>query len=90
MRSFSYTHRSAALFMAVLSTTAWATAHAAPVPLNLPAESTIPAGPEGEAVKLGKLLVSDTRKQLPKNVAMVLIVPAAIVAMERSHTPVHL
>ena len=54
--------------MAVLSTTAWATAHAAPVPLNLPAESTIPAGPEGEAVKLGKLLVSDTRKQLPKNV----------------------
>ena len=44
------------------------TAHANPVPLNPPAESTIPNGPEGAAIKLGKLLITDTRKQLPNNV----------------------
>jgi thiosulfate dehydrogenase len=41
---------------------------AAPVKLVAPAESTIPKGPEGDAIKLGKLLISDTRKQLPNNV----------------------
>lgn len=62
--------RPAALFMAVLSTMSWTAAHAAPepAPFSPPAESTIPAGPEGDAIKLGKLLVNDTRKQLPKNV----------------------
>ncbi|MFH0935155.1 MAG: c-type cytochrome [Pseudomonadota bacterium] len=54
--------------MAVFLTTAWMTAHAEPAPFSPPAESTIPAGPEGDAIKLGKLLVSDTRKQLPNNV----------------------
>jgi thiosulfate dehydrogenase len=42
--------------------------HADPVPLKPPAEATIPKGPEGDAIKLGKLLLTDTRKQLPKNV----------------------
>jgi len=43
-------------------------AHANPVPLDPPAESTIPRGPEGDAIRLGKLLLTDTRKQLPDNV----------------------
>jgi thiosulfate dehydrogenase len=38
------------------------------VPLVMPAESTIPAGPEGDAVRLGRQLTNDTRKQLPRNV----------------------
>jgi thiosulfate dehydrogenase len=42
--------------------------HASPVPFDPPAESTIPKGPEGDAIKLGKLLLTDTRKQLPRNV----------------------
>jgi len=43
-------------------------AYANPVPLDPPAETTIPKGPEGDAIKLGKLLLTDPRKQLPKNV----------------------
>lgn len=63
-----YPYRSTTLFVAVLSSLLWMKAHAAPAPFNPPAESTIPKGPEGDAIKLGKLLVSDTRKQLPNNV----------------------
>lgn len=44
------------------------TAHAEPVPMQPPAESSIPPGPIGEAIKLGKTLITDTRKQLPNNV----------------------
>lgn len=47
-----------------MGTSTWAD----PVPLKPPAESSIPKGPQGDAIKLGKLLVTDTRKQLPKNV----------------------
>lgn len=39
-----------------------------PVPLDPPAESTIPEGPDGDAIRLGKLLLTDTRRQLPQNV----------------------
>jgi thiosulfate dehydrogenase len=41
---------------------------AALVPFKVPADTTIPGGPEGEAVKLGRSLINDTRKLLPKNV----------------------
>ncbi len=41
---------------------------AAPVPFKVPADSTIPGGPDGEAIKLGRALITDTRKLLPKNV----------------------
>jgi thiosulfate dehydrogenase len=41
---------------------------AEPVPFAVPAESTIPAGPTGEAIKLGQSLIIDTRKLLPGNV----------------------
>jgi thiosulfate dehydrogenase len=41
---------------------------AEPAPFAVPADSTIPAGPDGEAVKLGRALVTDTRRQLPENV----------------------
>ncbi len=44
-------------------------AHASvPAPFSLPAASTIPKGPEGEAITLGKLLIGETRKRLPNNV----------------------
>ncbi len=44
-------------------------AHAAgQAPFKVPADSTIPAGPEGEAVRLGKALITDTKKLLPHNV----------------------
>lgn len=59
--------RQSMLFAAALLSIGTA-AHANPAPFNPPVESTIPAGPVGDAIKLGKLLVSDTRKQLPKNV----------------------
>lgn len=41
---------------------------AADVPLVVPSDSTIPAGPEGDAIRLGRQLMNDTRKQLPRNV----------------------
>ena len=41
---------------------------AEPVPLVVPPDSAIPAGPEGEAVRLGRQLMIDTRAQLPRNV----------------------
>lgn len=41
---------------------------ASPVPFKVPADTTVPGGPEGEAVKLGRALINDTRKLLPKNV----------------------
>lgn len=44
------------------------TVTAADVPLVVPADSTIPAGPEGDAIRLGRQLMNDTRKQLPRNV----------------------
>ena len=39
-----------------------------PAPFKVPADSTIPKGPKGDAIKLGKALIADTRKMLPKNV----------------------
>lgn len=41
---------------------------AATASLAVPADSTIPAGPEGEAVKRGRSLITDTKKLLPNNV----------------------
>ena len=41
---------------------------AGPAPFQVPADSTIPAGPEGVAVRLGKSLITDTKKLLPRNV----------------------
>lgn len=61
-------HPSLLFAAALLSIGTAAYAAPAAVPLEPPAESTLPAGPEGDAIKLGKLLITDTRKQLPKNV----------------------
>jgi thiosulfate dehydrogenase len=58
--------RVAAVALAVAFTLAPAARAAAP--FNPPAEATIPAGPAGDAIRLGKTLVTDTRAQLPKNV----------------------
>jgi thiosulfate dehydrogenase len=41
---------------------------AGPAPFKLPADSTIPVGPEGDAVRLGRALITDTKKLLPPNV----------------------
>lgn len=41
---------------------------AANVPLVVPADTTIPTGPEGDAIRLGRQLMNDTRKLLPRNV----------------------
>jgi len=41
---------------------------AGPLPFNVPAESTLPAGPEGDAIRFGKSLITDTKKLLPRNV----------------------
>lgn len=62
----SFTTLTAYLFAAVLAASSFATA--ADVPLVVPADSTIPAGPDGDAIRLGRLLMNDTRKQLPRNV----------------------
>ena len=43
------------------------TAQAAPPAMNPPAESSIPPGPVGDAIRLGKTLITDARRQLPKN-----------------------
>ena len=48
--------------------TASALVSAADVPLVVPADTTIPAGPEGDAVRLGRQLMNETRKLLPRNV----------------------
>jgi len=55
-------------FILVAGLAASAIAIAADVPLVVPADTTIPAGPEGDAVRLGRQLMNDTRKQLPRNV----------------------
>jgi thiosulfate dehydrogenase len=55
--------------LGVLCIAALSPAHAAaPAPFKVPADSTIPAGPEGNAVRLGKTLITDTKKLLPRNV----------------------
>jgi thiosulfate dehydrogenase len=41
---------------------------AGPVPFKVPADSTIPTGPEGDAITQGRALISDTRNLLPDNV----------------------
>lgn len=59
------------LACAVLLTMAWVSASAqsvAAVPFSVPADASIPTSPEGEAIRLGKLLVTETRLRLPKNV----------------------
>lgn len=38
------------------------------VPMHVPEESSIPQGPMGDAIKRGKELLTDTHKQLPRNV----------------------
>lgn len=40
----------------------------ATAPFKLPAESTIPSGPQGDAIRNGKLLLTETHQRLPKNV----------------------
>ena len=57
-----------ALLTTLLAATCSISVLAEPVPMNPPAEASIPVGPVGDAIKLGKLLITDTRKQLPKNV----------------------
>lgn len=37
-------------------------------PFRVPAEETIPSGALGDAIRLGRTLITDTRKQLPENV----------------------
>ena len=37
-------------------------------PFTVPADSTIPAGFDGDAIKLGRAMISNTRKLLPNNV----------------------
>jgi thiosulfate dehydrogenase len=66
----SASFRSSAIrILMLLSVTPFGSVHAAePAPFKVPAESTIPSGPEGEAIKLGKALITDTRKLLPNNV----------------------
>lgn len=55
--------------LAFVYITALGAAHASgPVPFNVPANSTMPSGPEGDAIKLGRTLITDTRKMLPNNV----------------------
>ena len=39
-----------------------------PVPFEVPDEITIPSGPKGAAIELGKQLMNSTHKMLPKNV----------------------
>lgn len=59
----------AALIAAIFAVSIFGNSQAAePLAFVLPAESTIPAGPSGEAIKLGQSLITDTRKLLPKNV----------------------
>jgi len=41
---------------------------AGPAAFNVPADSSIPGGPEGEAIRLGRTLIIDTRRLLPNNV----------------------
>lgn len=41
---------------------------AGPVPFSVPEDSTMPGGPEGDAIKLGRALITDTQKLLPDNV----------------------
>ncbi|MBL8420380.1 MAG: c-type cytochrome [Dechloromonas sp.] len=55
-------------FMFVAGVAASPVVTAADVPLVVPADSSIPAGPEGDAIRLGRQLMNNTRKQLPRNV----------------------
>ena len=52
----------------VFATAASAIEAAGPAPFTVPADSTIPAGPDGDAIRLGRAIVSDTGKLLPDNV----------------------
>ena len=38
------------------------------VAYRVPDDSKLPAGPEGEAIRLGKALLTDTRRTLPQHV----------------------
>ena len=55
-------------YLAALASTAWMVAYAEPVKFNPPQESAIPISAEGDAIRLGKALVTDTRRLLPENV----------------------
>lgn len=45
-----------------------AIAQGTPATLAVPDEATIPAGPMGDAIKRGRLILTDTKRQLPHNV----------------------
>jgi thiosulfate dehydrogenase len=62
------TRRFAFLSLAMLVVTAAPAQAEGEAPFKVPADATIPKGPDGDAVKLGKLLITDTRRLLPKNV----------------------
>lgn len=53
------------LFVAACAASPFATA--ADVPLAVPADTTFPTGPEGDAIRQGRRLMNDTRNQLPHN-----------------------
>jgi thiosulfate dehydrogenase len=57
-----------ALVIACVAAVAGVAQAAGPVPFSVPADSTIPSGPEGDAVRLGKSLITNTKKLLPRNV----------------------
>lgn len=62
----SFARVTALLFVAAFAASPFATA--ADVPLAVPADATILTGPEGDAIRLGRQLMNDTRNQLPHNV----------------------
>jgi thiosulfate dehydrogenase len=59
-------HKLGAALALVIGTSAFA--QTAPATLPVPDEATIPAGPMGDAIKRGKLILTDTKRQLPHNV----------------------
>jgi thiosulfate dehydrogenase len=58
----------ACLFLALFGVFAVAQGGQASAPFNPPAESAMPSGPQGDAIKKGKGLIANTRAELPNNV----------------------
>jgi len=59
----------AAIALVTLCIAAASLSHAAgPAPFIVPDEITMPSGPDGAAINLGKALVTETKKRLPHNV----------------------
>ncbi len=61
-------NRSRLLLLGAAVLSAGAIAQSNAPQLAVPPDSSIPAGPKGAAIQEGKKILSDTRKQLPKNV----------------------